>query len=76
MNTQEYLLSKLNRTQQSLDATIGKLLEINRKKREVGEGDDARHLFSEELRVLNATAEMQARSVKSYELSLQALTQA
>ena len=71
MNTQQYLLSKLNRTQQSLDATIAKLLEINRKKREVGQGDDARHLFSEELRVLNATAEMQARTLKLYEKDME-----
>lgn len=76
MSTRKHLKYKYLKTKIALNNTIQQLLEINRKRRFFREDPKQETVLNEELRVLNATAEMQARTLKSYEQSIQALERA
>ena len=69
-------MSKYLKTKIALSQTIQQLLDINRKRKFFREDPQKESELNEELRVLNATAEMQARSLKSYEESLEKLERA
>lgn len=76
MNTRRTLKYKYLKTKIALSQTIQQLLDINRKRKFFREDPEKELELSEQLRVLNATAEMQARSLKSYEESLEKLERA
>lgn len=54
------------KTKIALSDTIQQLLDINRKRRYFKKDDERSDLLAEELKVLNATAEIQARALKTY----------
>ena len=65
---------KLIRTRIRLNQTIQKILEINQKKKKLAYHPDvelAKQNIEEELKVLNRTAEQQARMIKIYEAKLE-----
>ena len=76
MSTKRNLKYKYLKTKIALSQTIQQLLDINRKRKFFREDPQKESELNEELRVLNATAEMQARSLKSYEESLEKLERA
>ncbi|THH40338.1 hypothetical protein [Neolewinella litorea] len=76
MSTRRNLKYKYLKTKIALSQTIQQLLEINRKRRYFKEDPQREEKLNEELKVLNATAEIQARTLKSYEESIQALERA
>ena len=76
MSTRRNLKYKYLKTKIALSQTIQQLLDINRKRKFFREDPQKESELNEELRVLNATAEMQARSLKSYEESLEKLERA
>ncbi len=76
MSTRKQLKYKYLKTKIALNQTIQQLLEINRKRRFFKEDPVRENQLNEELRVLNATAEIQARSMKNYRESIQALERA
>ena len=76
MNTRRNLKYKYLKTKIALSQTIQQLLDINRKRKFFREDPEREQELNEELKVLNATAEIQARSLKSYEESLQKLERA
>ena len=76
MSTRRNLKYKYLKTKIALSQTIQQLLDINRKRKFFREDPQKELELNEELRVLNATAEMQARSLKSYEESLEKLERA
>ncbi|WP_157974535.1 hypothetical protein [Lewinella sp. IMCC34183] len=76
MSTRRNLKHKYLKTKIALSQTIQQLLDINRKRRYVKEDPLREQRLNEELKVLNATAEIQARTLKSYEESIQALERA
>ncbi|MCP9235926.1 hypothetical protein [Lewinella sp. JB7] len=76
MSTRKHLKYKYLKTKIALSQTIQQLLEINRKRRFFKEDPVRENKLNEELKVLNATAEIQARTLKSYEESIQALERA
>ncbi len=76
MSTRKQLKYKYLKTKIALNQTIQQLLEINRKRRFFKEDPVRETLLNEELRVLNATAEIQARTMKNYQESIQALERA
>ncbi|MBK7873211.1 MAG: hypothetical protein IPJ74_22350 [Saprospiraceae bacterium] len=64
---------RLLRARITLNQTVQKILEINKKKKTLPYRIDARHEaqeISEELRVLNRIAEHQAKLIKHYETTL------
>ncbi|MDX1942770.1 MAG: hypothetical protein SFU99_19560 [Saprospiraceae bacterium] len=64
---------RLLRARITLNQTVQKILEINKKKKTLPYRTDARHEaqeISEELRVLNRIAEHQAKLIKHYETTL------
>ncbi|WP_116106637.1 hypothetical protein [Lewinella sp. IMCC34191] len=71
MSTRRNLKYKYLKTKIALSQTIQQLLEINRKRKFFREDPKRETQLNEELKVLNATAEIQARTLKSYEESLQ-----
>ncbi len=76
MSTRRKLKQKYLKTKIALSQTIQQLLELNRKRRYVKEDPLQEQRLNEEVKVLNATAEIQARSMKSYEESIKALERA
>ncbi|NJB87724.1 hypothetical protein GGR26_003508 [Lewinella marina] len=76
MSTRRNLKYKYLKTKIALSQTIQQLLDINRKRRYFKEDPQREQKLNEELKVLNATAEIQARTLKSYEESIQALERA
>ena len=76
MSTRRNLKYKYLKTKIALSQTIQQLLDINRKRKFFREDPEREQELNEELKVLNATAEIQARSLKSYEESLQKLERA
>ncbi|MBB4078709.1 hypothetical protein GGR28_001322 [Lewinella aquimaris] len=76
MSTRKHLKYKYLKTKIALSQTIQQLLEINRKRRFFKEDPVRENKLNEELKVLNATAEIQARTLKGYEESIQALERA
>lgn len=76
MSTRRNLKYKYLKTKIALSQTIQQLLEINRKRRYVKQDPLREQRLNEEVKVLNATAEIQARTLKSYEESIQALERA
>ena len=71
MSTRRNLKYKYLKTKIALSQTVQQLLEINRKRKFFREDPKRANELNEELRVLNATAEIQARTLKSYEESLE-----
>ena len=76
MSTRRNLKYKYLKTKIALSQTIQQLLDINRKRKFFREDPQKEMELNEELRILNATAEIQARSLKSYEESLEKLERA
>ena len=76
MSTRKQLKYKYLKTKIALSQTIQQLLEINRKRRFFREDPQRETQLNEELKVLNATAEIQARTLRSYQESIQALERA
>lgn len=76
MSTKKHLKYKYLKTKIALHNTIQQLLDINRKRRFFREDPQRDIVLNEELKVLNATAEMQARTLRNYEESIQALERA
>lgn len=71
MSTRRNLKYKYLKTKIALSQTIQQLLEINRKRKFLREDPKRETQLNEELKVLNATAEIQARTLKTYKESLQ-----
>jgi hypothetical protein len=76
MSTKKHLKYKYLKTKIALHNTIQQLLDINRKRRFFREDPQRDTVLNEEVKVLNATAEMQARTLRNYEESIQALERA
>jgi hypothetical protein len=76
MSTRKHLKYKYLKTKIALSNTIQQLLEINRRRRFFKNDPVQETRLDEELKVLNATAEIQARSMKSYKQSIEALERA
>ncbi|CAH0999538.1 hypothetical protein LEM8419_00838 [Neolewinella maritima] len=76
MSTRKQLKYKYLKTKIALSQTIQQLLEINRKRRFFREDPQREVELNEELKVLNATAEIQARTLRSYQESIQKLERA
>ena len=70
--TRRSLLRKFLKTRQALDETMQKILEINRKRKAYFAQPDPEEKYelAEELRVLNATADIQARALQTYQQKL------
>ncbi|MTB49736.1 hypothetical protein [Lewinella sp. W8] len=71
MSTRRNLKYKYLKTKIALNETIQSILEINRKRRIFGNDRVHHQDLNEELKVLNAVAENQARSLRVYEQRLQ-----
>ena len=67
MSTRRNLKYKYLKTKIALNETIQSILEINRKRRTFGRNRDQQQDLNEELKILNAVAENQARSLRVYE---------
>lgn len=67
MSTRRNLKYKYLKTKMALGETIQSILEINRKRRFFRQDPNLRQDLNEELKILNAVAENQARSLKVYE---------
>ena len=76
MSTRKQLKYKYLKTKIALSQTIQQLLDINRKRRFFREDPKRETELNEELKVLNATAEIQARTLKNYQESIQKLERA
>ncbi len=66
MSTRRNIKYRYLKTKMALSQTVQAILDINRKRRFFRQDDGKQ----EELKVLNAVAENQARSLKSFELQL------
>jgi hypothetical protein len=66
------LLRKFLQTRQALDETMKSILDINRKRKAYFSrpDPDEKSELAEELRVLNATADIQARALNQYQHKL------
>ena len=66
------LLRKFLQTRQALDETMKSILEINRKRKAYFAQPDPeeKSVMAEELKVLNATADIQARTLQRYQQKL------
>ena len=67
MSTRRNLRYKYLKTKIALNKTIQSILEINRKRRSHHPDPTLHKDLNEELRILNAVAENQARSLRVYE---------
>lgn len=67
MSTRANLKQKYRQTKIALSNTIQQLLDINRKRRKQEDHPARTDLYAEEIRILNATAENQARILRAYE---------
>ena len=76
MSTRKQLKYKYLKTKIALSQTVQQLLEINRKRRFFREDPVRESELNEELKVLNATAEIQARTMRSYQESIRELERA
>lgn len=63
------MLRKVVRTKMALADTMQKIMDLNRRRKQISTLDnfEPRVELSEELKVLNATAEIQAKVLKRYE---------
>lgn len=66
------LLRKFIQTRKALDETMKRILEINRKRKAYFSKSDPieKEVLAEELKVLNATADIQARALHQYQQKL------
>ena len=67
MSTRRNLTYRYLRAKAALNATLQKLLDINRRRHQTQEDDD---VLTEEIKVLNATAKLQAHTLKVIDLQL------
>jgi len=70
MSTRRNIKYRYLKTKIALSQTVQSILDINRKRRFFGPDDDKREELKEELKVLNAVAENQARQLKTFELRM------
>lgn len=67
-------MQRLSQTRESLGKTLSRILDINRKRKELNhhfkEQKEIEELLEEELKVLNQVASNQAHLVKKYETKL------
>ncbi|MBC6996779.1 hypothetical protein QWY85_20220 [Neolewinella lacunae] len=70
MSTRRNIKYRYLKTKMALSQTVQAILDINRKRRFFRQDDGKQEELNEELKVLNAVAENQARSLKSFELQL------
>lgn len=71
MSKRRNLKYRYLKTKMALNDTIQAILNINRKRRFLDKDEDRREELNEELKVLNAVAENQALSLKTYEQRMQ-----
>ncbi len=67
------LIQRLSQTRESLGKTLNRILDINRKRKELNfsqEQESIQDSLEQELRVLNQVASNQAHLVKKYETKL------
>jgi hypothetical protein len=76
MSTRKHLKYKYLKTKIALNNTIQQLLEINRKRRFFRDNPVQETRLEEELKILNATARVQARSMKHFKESIEELERA
>ena len=76
MTTRKQLKYKYLKTKIALSNTIQQLLDINRKRRYVREDPQRETKLNEDIRILNATAEIQARNLRRYEENMKDLERA
>ena len=76
MSTKKQLKYKYLKTKIALSQTVQQLLDINRKRRFFREDPARESELNEELKVLNATAEIQARTLRNYQQSIRELERA
>ena len=67
MSTRRNIKRRYLKTKMALSQTVQAILDINRKRRFFREDPSKKEALNEELRVLNAVAENQARTLKTYE---------
>ncbi len=70
MNTRRNLKYRYLKTKMALSETINAILDINRKRRFYKDDLTGKQQLEEELKVLNAVAENQARILRTYERQL------
>lgn len=71
MSKRRNLKYRYLKTKMALNETIQAILNINRKRRFLDKDESLREELDEELKVLNAVAENQALSLKTYEQRMQ-----
>lgn len=71
MSKRRNLKYRYLKTKMALNDTIQAILDINRKRRFLKQDENQREALNEELKVLNAVAENQALSLKTYEQRIQ-----
>lgn len=67
MSTRRNIKYRYLKTKMALSETIQAILDINRKRQFFKEDERRKKALNEELRVLNAVAENQALSIRTYE---------
>lgn len=67
MSTRRNLTYKYLRAKAALNATLQQLLDINRRRREKQEDDTK---LDEQIKVLNATAKLQAHTLKAIDMQM------
>ncbi|MEM1359835.1 MAG: hypothetical protein AAGF89_16640 [Bacteroidota bacterium] len=70
MSTRKNIKYRYLKTKIALSQTVQSILDINRKRRFSGPDEHKREELNEELKVLNAVAENQARQLKTFEFRM------
>lgn len=70
MSTRRNIKYRYLKTKIALSQTVQSILDINRKRRFFGQDESKREELNEELKVLNAVAENQARRLKTFEFRM------
>lgn len=70
MSTRRNIKYRYLKTKIALSQTVQSILDINRKRRFFGQDEHKREELNEELKVLNAVAENQARRLKTFEFRM------
>ena len=70
MSTRRNIKYRYLKTKMALSQTVQAILDINKKRRFYQEDRKSKKQLDEELKVLNAVAENQARSLKMYEIKM------
>ncbi len=70
MSTRKNVKYHYLKTKKALNATMQRILDINRKRRFFGEDASRKEELNEELKVLNAVAENQALRLRTFEFRM------